>query len=392
MSGHAYLAASASHRWLNCPPSAALAATFPNESSVYADEGSLAHKIAYLKLDLALLHAGSRTYDHDMGECISNSLYSGEMGEYVDQYVTAIIERYNELRTDCKDTLILLEQRLDFSEWVPDGFGTGDVVFIADELIEVIDLKYGKGVPVSAVDNPQTRLYGLGAIAGFGMLYDIQQVQMTIYQPRLDSVSHETMPVDELVKWGDEYVRPIAALAREGQGEYHAGEHCRFCPAKATCWARAEKNMELAAFDFNRPPLLSHDEIPCILDQLDEFLKWAHDVRTYALIQAELHGVKWPGWKLVRGRSNRTYADKEAVYDKLIDAGYKKEKITETELLGITLMEKALGKKKMQNLIGDLIIKPPGKPCLVPESDPRPEIGTEEAKVEFEPLKEENPE
>jgi len=302
--------------------------------------------------------------------------YSLELEDHIQTYLDIAIEKINSARARSKDAVILLEKRLDFSPWVPESFGTGDLVIIADGVLEIVDLKYGKGVPVSAVGNSQMRLYGLGAINQFSCLYDFEIVRMTIVQPRLDNISTDEITVDELLNWGETYVKPRAEMAFKGEGEFVAGDHCRFCRARYTCRARAEANLELAKYEFREPALLTHEEIAEILFKADELLAWITDIKTYALDQAQNHGVKFPGWKLVEGRSNRKYIDENAVAQTLIIEGYKEEEIYTKSLIGITAMEKLLGKKRFEELLGDLIIKPPGKPTLVPESDKRPEISS----------------
>lgn len=381
---HAILSASGASRWLACTPSAQLERQFPDEKSEYAAEGSFAHTLAELLLS-RIITGKPRAHIKALAELRKDLFYSTEMQEAVDQYVSQVAELYNRAVSSCSDTLALLEQRLDFSDWVPGGFGTGDVVIISDDVIEVIDLKYGKGVPVSAEGNPQTRLYGLGAVKTYGMLYDFSTVRMTIIQPRLDSVSTEELTVDELVAWADERIKPRAAMAIKGEGEFAAGDHCRFCRAKATCRARAEANLELAKYDFQESFLLSHDEIAEVLTRAEELQKWTKDVQDYAFDQAHNHGVKFPGWKLVEGRSKRVYVDEDKVAKALIEGGYIEGVIYKPkELLGITAMEKEVGKKKFGQLLSELIVKPAGKPTLVPESDRRLEINSDEAaKADF---------
>jgi len=373
---HAILSASGSKRWLACPPSAQLEQRFPEETSEYADEGSFAHELAELYLSLYLEKITKRTFNQRLKKLTENPFYSQEMLDHVLVYVDFAVERINEARARTSDAVIMVEQRLDFSPWVPEGFGTGDTVIIADGVLDVIDLKYGKGVPVSAEDNSQMKLYGLGAVNLFELLYDIQAVRVTICQPRLDSISADEISVEELNWWADNVVRPLANLAIMGQGEYSAGDHCRFCRARYTCRARAENNLELAKYDFGLPELLSDAEIADILTKSEQLQKWAKDVYDFALDQAENHGKKWQGWKLVEGRSTRKYADEEKVAETLVWANYPVETIYTQSLLGITAMEKVIGKKKFGELLEDLIIKPPGKPTLVPESDKRPEISS----------------
>lgn len=373
---HAILSASGSERWLNCPPSARLEEQIQEEKSEYAAEGTFAHSLAELHLRNYLKFIKKTKYNKELKKLQKNEFYSQEMEDYIQLYIDIAIEKINEARARSKDAIVFLEQRLDFSPWVPEGFGTGDLVLISDGTVEVVDLKYGKGVPVSAEGNTQMRLYGLGALNQFDMLYDIQEVKMTIAQPRLDSISTETLPIEDLLNWGDAIVKPKAELAFKGKGEFCAGNHCRFCRAKATCRARAEANLELARYDFQKPPLLDHDEIAEILFKADELRAWAADIQAYALDQAHKHGVKFDGWKLVEGRSNRKYTDDEEVIKTLIEKGYREDDLYTKSILGITAMEKFLGKKKFGGLLDGLVIKPTGKPTLVPESDKRPELSS----------------
>jgi len=375
---HALLSASGSARWMACTPSAQLEQQFPEQTSVYAEEGTFAHALAELKLRRAIANTIKPSeFKKRLAEMQKHPLYSPAMEEYIDQYVAQVSEIFMAAKKECKDTLVLLEQRLDFSEYVPDGFGTGDVVIISDGVLEVIDLKYGKGVPVSAEGNSQTRLYGLGAIATYLMLYDFLTVRMTIIQPRLDITSTEELRVDELMTWAQNELMPKAKLAYAGEGEFCAGDHCKFCKAKATCKARADYNLELAKYDFQDAFLLSKEDIAEVLARADQLKAWVTDIETYALEQARDHGERFPGWKLVEGRSNRKYTDEEVVAKTLTGAGYEKDKIYKPqELLGITAMEKVLGKKQFGELLSDLVVKPAGKPVLVPESDTRPEINS----------------
>jgi len=274
---------------------------------------------------------------------------------------------------------------LDFSRWVPGGFGTGDAVIIADQILEIVDLKFGKGVAVNAEDNSQMRLYALGAWTEFALLYNIQTVKMTIVQPRLDSVSSEEITVVELLNWAEMYVKPRAARAMLGEGEFFAGEHCQFCRAKATCRARADANLELAKFDFKKSELLQDDEIGEVLRQADLLNRWVTNIFEYAYDMAVNQGKKWNGWKLVEGRSDRQYADENVVLLALKANGYTDDQIVKPKAcLGITAMETLLGKKGFDQLIGNFIIKPPGKPVLVPIADKRQELNSlDSAKMDF---------
>lgn len=384
---HAILSASGAHRWLNCPPSAQLEAKVPDTGSVYAAEGTLAHSLASLWLESALELREPADIACILEDLKKDELYSSEMPDYVEQYGSYVLEALAEAKSRTVDPLVFVEQRVDFSRWVPGGFGTGDCIIIADGVLEIIDFKYGQGVPVSADHNPQMMLYALGALHGFGFLYDIQTVRMTVFQPRIDNISSWEVPADELLAWAENELKPKAQLAGAGEGEPAPGDWCRFCKVKARCKARAEAMQSIATeFGLKDPNLLDADEIAKLLSKLDEIQSWASDIQTYALEQARDHGVRFDGWKLVEGRSNRRYTDPEAVEEILRSKRYRKKDIfEEPKLLGITAMEKLLGKKQFCELLEEpgLVIKPPGKPALVPDSDPRPELNSVEADFEF---------
>lgn len=380
---HAKLSASGAHRWMACPPSANLEARFPDRSSEFAEEGTFAHSLAELILRYNNNEISKRAYTTRLNRLKKDPMYSQEMQDYIADYAQQVWEQFNEARASCPDAQIFFEQRLDFSEYVPEGFGTGDVVIIADDLMQVIDLKYGKGVGVSAEGNPQLRLYGLGAYLEHSMLYDIQRVKTTIIQPRLDSISTEEISVEDLLGWAGEQVRPRALMAMRGEGEFRAGEHCRFCKAFATCRAQKDYQMELMKYDFADAELLEDSEIGDVLARADALVKWAEAVKGYAFDQALNHGAHFDGWKLVEGRSNRKYTDEKQVAERLAEAGYA-EIYKPQELQGITAMEKLVGKKRLAELLGDLVEKPEGKPVLAPESDRRPELNTaQKARDEF---------
>ena len=263
-----------------------------------------------------------------------------------------------------------MEQKLDFSKWVPQGFGTGDCVIVADNILTVIDFKYGVGILVEAEQNPQMMCYALGALALFDSIYDIENVVMTIFQPRRDNISTYELSKKELLQWADEILSPAAQLAAKGEGEFKAGKHCRFCKVKATCRKRAEYNLELARYDFEMPANLEDTEIEVILSKADELAAWCSDIKEYAFQQA-LNGKQWNGWKLVEGRSVRKYINEDAVAETVKNAGYDPY---EHKVLGITAMTRMLGKAKFENLLSSFIEKPTGKPALVPKSDKRPSI------------------
>ena len=362
---HSNLPASASARWIHCPGSIRLSRECPEPAaSDYAREGTLAHALAELKIRLAM----DKTVDADELKTITKDpMYDGEMMEATDFYCDLVMERYNAAGPDAE---LMVEQRVDFSGWVPGGWGTSDAVIIAGDTIEIVDLKYGKGIRVDAKDNSQMRLYALGAYSIFGDLYDFTRVRMTIVQPRLDHISSDEMIIDELLTWAEDVVRPAAKAALSDDGAICAGDWCRWCPAKAICRARAEKNLELAQYDFADPALLTNSEVADILRRVDEFNRWVADVSEYALTEA-LAGATFDGFKVVEGRSNRKYKDELKAAEALQKVGFSEAVLYERKLLGITAMEKLVGKKKFAETLKDLIEKPQGKPALVPESDPR---------------------
>ena len=362
---HALLSASSSHRWLNCPPSARLGENYEDTSSAFAAEGTDAHSLCEYMLKSALGIQCENPVDN-------LTYYNEEMDECATGYASYVMELLAQAKEKTADPIVLIEQKLDFSKYVPDGFGTGDCVIIADGTLSIVDYKHGKGVEVSAVNNPQMKLYALGALEIFDPIYDIDTVTMTIYQPRIGNVSEYTVSKDELLNWAETTLKPAAELAFNGGGEFACGDWCRFCKAKSECRKRAEENMKLAAYDFRDPPLLSDAEIEEILGRLDAFLSWASDVKDFAYKSA-LDGKVWNGWKLVEGRSNRKYTNERAAAAAVMAAGYDPY---EKKLLGVTEMQKALGRKQFNEILGDLIIKPKGKPALVPESDKRPAINT----------------
>lgn len=363
MGAHAILSASSSHRWLSCTPSARIEEKFENPSSVFAEEGTAAHELSEHKLRLFLGNETKRPI---------SEFDSDDLEYYTDIYAEYAKELINEARTKCKDPIILLEQRLDYSCYVEDGFGTGDLVIIADGTLDIVDLKYGKGVAVSAEENPQMKLYALGALNIFDDLYDIQIIKMTIVQPRLDSISTYEVSAEVLLNWAESELKPKAQLAWNGEGEFIPGEHCRFCRARYTCRARAEEFLNLAKYDFAKPDLLEEHEIAEIIQIADRLSIWASEIFTFATDKAIREGKHWDGFKLVEGRSNRHYIDENAVIESVTAAGYSD--IYKKSLIGITDMEKLLGKKKFKELLSNLIEKPAGKPTLVPLTDKRQAI------------------
>lgn len=354
---HALLSPSASHRWIECPPSVRLTEFMEDKPSPYADEGTLAHSIAENKLNNYL------GYTDKSVKCEDTS-----MDEYTDDYVAFVAEQMRVLNNPSA----FVEQRVDCSKYVPECYGTCDALIISDGVLHICDLKYGTGVKVDAVGNDQLRIYALGAFEMFSCLYDISTVRMSIFQPRLSHSDTWEISIDELQKWADEVLVPAAKQAWNGEGEFKAGDHCRFCKVRKTCRKRAEYNLELARYDFEPPATLDNIEIAAILAKADELVSWVTDVKEYALRQA-LSGVTYDGFKVVEGRSNRKYTDENAVVETVKAAGFDPY---EHSVLGITAMNALLGKKRFSELLGELIEKPQGKPTLVPMSDKRPAIHT----------------
>lgn len=369
---HAVLSASSAHRWLNCTPAPRLEQEFDDHETEAAAEGSAAHALAEHKLRKALKLRSKKPisqYDSD------------EMDEYTSGYVDFVMEALAEAKATCPDPQVLIEQKLDFSCYVPDGFGTGDCLIVASPRLHVIDFKYGLGVLVDAYQNPQMMLYALGALRIFDCLYDITEVAMTIYQPRRENVSTWTISVDELREWAETTLRPKADLAFKGEGNYAPGSWCQFCRAAVKCRARADAKLELAKFEFAQPPLLSDVEIGEILTKLDDLTHWANEIVAYAQDAAINHGKQWPGYKLVESRTIRKYSDEEAAAQAANAAGY--HDIYKKSLISITEMEKLMGKQTFKEVLGGLVVKPAGKPTLVPASDKRPAIFTTGAKNDF---------
>ena len=365
MGKHALLSASSSHRWLNCPPSVRLCESYEDKGNNYAAEGTAAHTLCEYKLKVVL---GIRSKD----PTADLTYYNAEMEDCANGYAAYILELVETAKQSCADPVVLIEQRLDFSKYVEGGFGTGDCLVIADGTLHIVDYKHGQGVLVEAGDNPQMKLYALGALEIFDGIYDINTVSMTIYQPRRDNVSTHTVFKESLYQWAEEVLKPAAKLAYAGDGEFNCGDWCQFCRAKYECRARAERNLELARYDFKLPPLLEDDEVEDILGKIDALVSWASDIKDYAL-QAALGGKQWNGWKLVEGRSNRRYTDEASVVEAVSTAGFDPY---ERKVLGITAMTSLLGKKRFEEVLGGFIEKPPGKATLVPENDKRPAINT----------------
>lgn len=381
MAAHALLSPSSASRWLTCTPSAKLEQQFPDKSGTAAAEGTLAHSLGELIIRFKTKQITRVQYARELAKIQTDKLYSHEMFLHSEDYAVYVLEQFATAQAHTKDALLFIEEKIDLTDYIPEGFGTGDAAVIADGVLDFVDLKYGKGVPVSAVDNKQMMLYGLGMLKKFDFLYDIHTVRMTIYQPRLDSISTFEIAATDLKAWADDELKPKAELAFKGEGEFVPGVNCRFCKAAGTCKANAEFNLELAKHEFKNPALLTDEEVSEILDRADLFTKWLAAVEDNALFEAVTNGKKWPNYKLVEGRSNRVYTDEEKVAETLKGKGLPEEKIYTKKLVGITAMEKELTKPVFNDLLGNLVVKPAGKATLVPVTDKRPELNSVEAAV-----------
>lgn len=364
MAKHSKLSPSSSKMWIACPPSAQINARMPDRGSGYAAQGTDAHALCEAKLQTAL---GMKVEDPRA----DLTYFDAEMEECSDAYVQFVMEKVAAV----KHPIVMVEQRLDFSKFVPGGFGTGDCVIVSDGNLHIIDFKYGTGIAVSAGGdeegvNSQLACYALGALYAFDGIYDINTVSMSIFQPRREIAETYTITKHDLLKWAEDILCPAAKLASEGGGEFKAGDHCQFCKAKQICRKRAEYNLELARYDFAKPDTLEDEEVEAVLARVDDFISWANDVKEYAFNTA-VAGKEWTGWKLVEGRSNRRYVSEDAVADTVNKAGFDPY---EHKVLGITAMTRLLGKAKFEELLGSLIEKPAGKPTLVPMSDRRPAL------------------
>lgn len=372
MRPHALLTASGSKRWLSCTPSARLEATFAEKETTAAAEGTAAHALAEYKVKRALRYFCKRPVSEFEDEVMDMA---------TDDYAAFILEAMAEMRKAGAEPTVMIETRLDFSDWVPDGFGTGDCIIIGGDTLHIVDLKYGAGVLVEAEGNSQMMLYALGALQQFGCLYDVKKVLMTIFQPRRENISTAELSVEMLMEWADNFVRPKAKQAFAGEGEYLPGEWCMFCRAADKCRARAEANLKVAREEFGLPPLLTDEEVEALLPRLPDLVKWANELQAYALDAAVNHGKQWRGFKVVEGRSIRKYADEDAVANAAEACGYKD--IYQKKLINLGDLEKLMGKKKFQEVLGAFIVKPPGKPTLVPVSDKRPALTITNVKEEF---------
>lgn len=385
---HAKLSPSGASRWLACTPSARLEKQFPDRAGAAAQEGTYAHELAEITLGREIGVLSVHQYDQKIevlqGQVALSGFDWNSMQGYISEYVTYVMEQFAKARATTKDAVMHLERRVDLTAYVPEGFGTQDVRIVADGWLDIIDLKYGKGVAVSAVDNAQMKTYAMGNLEELDFIYDIQNVRMHIVQPRLDDISTFEMSAAALRQWGDQVLRPKAKLAFAGEGPFVPGPHCKFCKV-VLCKARAEAELEVAKHEFAEPALLTDESVVDILSRAKRFTDWLKAVHDYALHQAVHESKKWPGMKLVAGRATRKYSDPPTVALALLEAGKTIEEIYKPrEILGITALTGVLGKKPFETLVGPFLVKPPGKPTLAPDSDTRQEINSlEAAQAEF---------
>lgn len=384
---HALLSASGANRWLTCTPSAKLEEEYgERKSSPYAAEGTLAHELAelYLRKDV-LNNISDADFELKLEEIMANEFFSDEMVEAVSMYTDYCEGQLIAAQTENIFAEMEIEQKFDLTEYVPESFGTGDCVIIADPTLEIVDFKFGKGVPVYADWNKQLMLYGLGALRKYDTMYYIETIKLTIVQPRLNNISTFVMPVAELRKWAEEELAPRAQMAFKGEGELVAGDHCKFCAVKNRCRKLYEQQMEIAKHEFQEPTMLSDEDIVDILERAPHFIEWINSITSYAQDMAVNHNKIWPGYKLVEGVSRRKWSDEDqatqAIFARCPELS--EDQIFDTKLKSITNIEKLIGKKRFAEILSDVTIKPEGKPTLVPMSDKRPALGFEQAKADF---------
>ena len=382
---HALLSASGAHRWLNCTPSAVLEdkyGTTVSQSTSFAEEGTLAHELSELYIRHDVLESiDDQAFSDEIDNIMNNPLFSEEMLDYVPVYVDYCLEELQEAKASGSMAVMEIEQKLDLTEFVPESFGTADCIIISDGVMQIIDLKYGKGIPVYAEWNKQEMLYALGALRKYDTLFDIEQVKLTIVQPRLNNISTWCISVHDLLDWANNELKPKAALAFSGEGELQAGNWCQFCAVKNRCRALYEQQIEVAKYEFKEPSLLTDD----ILRRTPKLVEWANAVSDYALQSSIRDGKTWPGFKLVEGISRRKWVDddkvSEAIFSRIPDA--TEDQVFDMKLKTITQIEKQFGKKTVENILSDVIVKPQGKPTLVTLDDKRPALSIEDAKIDF---------
>lgn len=386
---HARLSASGAELWMHCPGSVHMKDIFPDESSPAAEEGTLAHALGevMIKDRLGLITKDEAAAEYEQIHAKVDDFYDihrdmpdtyEDMKDYMISYADFVLDEYMSLKDFDRNARICIEQKVSYEKIVPGGHGTSDVIIVGGDTCKVIDLKYGKGVPVSAVHNPQIRLYAYGAVHSFDLLYEFRNVKMMIYQPRLDNFTDETLTIETLDRWAKEIVNPCAEKALSESPEYHPGEWCHshFCPGRGTCRARAEEMIRTASGPIRDPALLSPQEMGNMLDKLDGIKSWTHDLEEAANTRAIQNHQHIPGWKVVEGQSRRKIVDSDSAIRILEKAGYRPDEVSERKLIGISKLEKKIGSKEFYKLLGNYIEKPPGAPKLVPESDKRPPLAT----------------
>lgn len=375
---HALLSPSGASRWINCTPSPRLEEQFEDEqSSIYAAEGTLAHEFA--ELEMKRNKISIITHSQKLKTLRANTLYTPDMELEVEKYTNYVLEQFN--ATSC-GAVLLIEEVVDLTYFIEDGFGMNDAIIIADGIMEVIDLKYGKGIRIEAKDNSQLMLYGLGALRAYELMYDIHTIRMTIVQPRLDHIDSAIIPAKKLNLWGEKTVKPKAKIAFNGDGVQKAGPWCQWCKVKAKCKALAADSMEMAKHDFKSPHLLTDNQILGVYEKIPQLTDWVSAVNKHILAEA-IGGKKWRGYKLVEGRSNRKWIDESKVISQLKKLKYSVDQFMVSKLAGIIAIEKLIGKAKFPEALGDLVVKPQGAPTIAPESDKRPAMGIEQAKTDF---------
>lgn len=375
-------------RWLNCTPSAKLEDEYgERKSSVYAEEGTLAHELSELYLSRDVLGTiDEKAFDSRLEQIMANDLFNDEMLDVVPIYTDYCSEQFAEAQVVDQLAVMEIEQKLDLTEYIPESFGTADCCIAYGNVLEVIDLKYGKGVPVYAEWNKQLMLYGLGALRKYDMVYDITEVRLTIVQPRINNISTWQISADELRQWAEEELKPKAQLAFEGKGELNAGDWCRFCAVRNQCRKLYEQQLEIAKYEFAKPALLTDEGIADVVRRAPEFISWINSITDYALVQAVTEDKQWPGLKIVEGISRRKWIDDEDTVTNTIFARcpeLSEDEIFNMKLKSITDIEKLVGKARFKELLSDVVIKPQGKPTLVPLEDKRPAMGYAQAQLDF---------
>lgn len=384
---HAILSASGASRWLNCTPSAQLEDKFgEKKSSSYAEEGTVAHELAELYLSKDLFNMSDKLFESKLEEIMSNKLFNEEMLDFVPVYTDYCAEEFVSAKATSSLAVMEIEQRLDLTEFIPDSFGTADCVIIKDDVMQVIDLKYGKGVPVYADWNKQLMLYGLGALRKYDTMYDISEIVLTIVQPRINNISSWQISVSDLLEWAHSELKPKADMAFAGEGELSPGEWCKFCSVKNKCRKLYEQQMEIAKYEFASAEFLTDEEIADLVIRAPKFLEWINSIQEYAQEKAVTERKEWPGLKLVEGVSRRKWAAEDSIIVETLFAKVpelSEDDIFDMKLKSISGIEKLIGKKRFATQFAELTVKPQGKPQLVSINDKRPAMGNDQAKLDF---------